>query len=136
MGSVYLVQQLREVPERTPRDLTPVLRYGKLVILIEPSDNASINPEFVRSKVASRMKYFDPTCDHLAWIGGDPMGVVIVTAELLRRGITRFSWLRYTRAKDPQTGAYTDRPDYMPTWVDLTHPPIERAIPDPRRKTS
>lgn len=115
MAEVYLVQQLKEIPGKAVRDLNPVLAYGAITTLIEPGDNPAINSETVRDKVANRLANFNAEVDYLVWVGGDPVGILIVTSELLRRGIKRFCWLRYSFR--------LEKTEYLPVWIDLTRPP-------------
>lgn len=122
-GVVYLVQE-PTVPKATGRvlDITPLLWWGKVRILMERTQVASFRPAQAFVQINERLKTFDPEKDYIAVAGGDSLAVVLVGSVLAQQGHSYFNWLRFERSKlpdgtrDPSSGAYV--PIYVPISLD------------------
>lgn len=129
MPTVYVVHAPRIARDGAMPDLTPAAKFGSLSTLLEAGEHAAMYPDRAREKIAKRMDRFNPEEDFLMWVGGDPVALMIVSAELCRRGILRYTWLRFSRKKDPATGQRTEVPEYYPVIIDVGPvPPISRAL--------
>jgi hypothetical protein len=118
-SQVFLVQE-PTIPKfgGKPLDITPLLWWGKVRVLMERGQQASFRPSQAMVQIHERLKDFNPERDFIAVAGGDTLAVVMVGAILVQLGHSYFFWLRFERTRlpdgtrDPSTGAYT--PIYVP----------------------
>lgn len=118
---VYLVQE-PTVPKYGGKtlDVTPLIWWGKVRILMERSQAASFRPAQARIQIRERLKDFNPEIDYISIAGGDTLAQVLVGAALVEMGHQYFNYLRFERSRlpdgtrDPSSGAY------IPLCVPLT----------------
>lgn len=110
---VYLVQE-PTVPKYSGKtlDVTPLIWWGKVRVLMERNQVASFRPAQARIQLRERLKDFNPEIDYLSIAGGDTLAQVLVGATLLEMGHQFFNYLRFERTRlpdgtrDPSSGAY------------------------------
>lgn len=94
---VYVVQ-----PSIRSRDLSSAQRYGAIHYLIEdPRFQSSLQPGVARRRMEEGLKDFRPEHDYVLFLGGDPLGAVvlgIVLGEMFPG--KKISALRYERERD------------------------------------
>ena len=110
---VYLVQE-PTVPKYGGKtlDVTPLIWWGKVRVLMERNQVASFRPAQARIQLRERLKDFNSEIDYLSIAGGDTLAQVLVGATLLEFGHQFFNSLRFERSRlpdgtrDPSSGAY------------------------------
>lgn len=118
---VYLVQE-PTVPKYGGKtlDVTPLIWWGKVRVLMERTQAASFRPAQARIQLRERLKDFNPEIDYISIAGGDTLAQVLVGATLVESGHQFFNYLRFERSRlpdgtrDPSSGAY------IPLRVPLT----------------
>ncbi len=117
--TVYIAHSPRLSDEGKAPDLSSAARFGAIVSLLERGEHPGLNPEYASRRLKERLEKFDPEKDHILWVMGDPLSLMLITAELIARGVTSFSWLRSSRKLDANKNR-TGEIQYFPTRVDLS----------------
>jgi hypothetical protein len=110
---VYLVQE-PTIPKYSGKtlDVTPLIWWGKVRVLMERNQLASFRPAQARVQLRERLKDFNSEIDYISIAGGDTLAQVLVGATLLEAGHQFFNYLRFERSRlpdgtrDPSSGAY------------------------------
>ncbi len=116
--TVYIAHAPRLSDEGTFPDLSDAARYGAIVSLLERGESPGLNPQYAKRRLRERLSNFDPENDHILWVHGDPLALMLIAFELLARGVPSFSWLRYSRKLD-ENKKRTGEAQYIPTRIDL-----------------
>lgn len=126
---VYLIAQPTVKKNGELPNLRPLAEWGDVRVLVPSGDSPTFNPIRVYDKMEDRLEHYRPGTDYLVWAGGDTLAAVFLGFLMADRGVTKFTWLRYERAKLPD-GTRTDvGAKYMPIEVDLTNPQLQLEIP-------
>jgi hypothetical protein len=117
---VYLVQE-PSVPRGDGKilDISPLLQWGKLVVLMDAGLVASFSPPAALSRVRSKLAAFDHEKDYIAVAGGDNLAVVLVGTVLAEMRAPSFNYLRFERAKNEKGERVLSQGSYRPVIVNL-----------------
>jgi len=65
-------------------DVSPAQEFGEVVFLFDSTQRPepSENPSAARQHILSTLENFDPDDDFIVWAGGDPLGMLLVSAHL------------------------------------------------------
>lgn len=120
---VFLVQGAQTRRSGRMPDLRTLGSYGEIHEIFPAIDMPSLNPVAAAAKAARRLAVFDEKRDYLAWIGGDPIALVIVGGWCHAYGVNA-RWLRGSRVLDAN-GQRTAEYEYRVTEVPVTFPDDE-----------
>ena len=118
--TVYLAHAPRILSNGSIPDLSEAARFGNIATILEAGEAPGLNPEFAKRRIRERLTHFDPRVDHILWVNGDPLALMLIAFELLSQGTSDFSWLRYSRKLD-ESGNRTGESQYFPTRICLGH---------------
>lgn len=118
---VYLIQE-PTIPKHNAKviDITPLLWWGKVRVLMERTQIASFRPAQAYIQVRERLKHFDPNKDYIAVAGGDSLAVMMAGAALAQDGKSFFYYLRFERTRLPDGSRDPSSGSYVPIYVPLT----------------
>lgn len=122
-GIVYIVQDppfvRRPGKAAMTKDLSSAQRYGKLVKILEPGRQSSMEPGRCLMELVKALREFDPINDFLCFPGGDPMSLALAFVALEYNGIREFQYLRWERERDLNGERMTGAGFYVPVKVSL-----------------
>lgn len=101
--TVFFVNEPMQSPRHKPRDITPALEFGEIKYVFTINDESPSRDAAKGVAHAEKiLENFDPLVDHIAWAGGDPYSLVVVSAVLAAKH-EQFSYLTWDRTFDEET---------------------------------
>ncbi len=104
-GVVYLVQHPPAMMRNgvpIEKDLSSAQRYGKVLHILGPRDQASLAPGPCLFKIKKTLRDFNPETDFLCYAGGDPHTLLLVGFALRDLNIRDARFLRWERERDTE----------------------------------
>lgn len=103
-GTVYIVQEpppVRNVHtgKSIMKDLSSAQRYGRLMMLLGSSDQASLTPGPCLFQLQKGLRDFNPNEDYVCFAGGDPMSLALAMLVLRDYGFKEVQTLRWDRER-------------------------------------
>lgn len=122
-GIVYVVQEPRPFFDRVTgvtvsKDLSSAQRYGKIVPLLDSSDQPSITPGPSMFVMQKKLREFNPERDYICYTGGDPMSLALALLTLRDMNYREVQVLRWDRERDTE-GNRKPGGFYVPTITPL-----------------
>jgi hypothetical protein len=111
-STVYLLQE-----PTSDKDLSSAARQGRIVPIMSSNDRPSQNVGATIDKLASHLKYYDPTTDAICFAGGDPIIQFLAGVVLERLGFDEVVFLAWNRERID--GQKTGAGFYMPKRISL-----------------
>jgi hypothetical protein len=70
---VYLISQpsVARTKDNQPKNMEPLYEHGEVVVLVQAGEHPTFQQKRVMRLIRQRLEHFDPTCDTVAWVGGD-----------------------------------------------------------------
>lgn len=120
---VYIVQEPPMIYDRASKrhfskDLSSAQRYGRIVYILGPSDQASLTPGPCMHKLRKELKDFRPDADYICFAGGDPMSLALAMLVLRDMNINTATALRWDRERDT-SGERKNGGFYVPVSTPL-----------------
>jgi hypothetical protein len=114
-------QVLAPQPSIAKKDVSSAHRYGSInYIFADPTYQPSQEPGRAMRYVRQAAMDFDPDHDHVLFLGGDPVGAVMLGAALAQAHPgRRLRMLRWERERDTQGRRIPGAGFYVPTDIPL-----------------
>ena len=93
-------------------DLSGLAQFGEVIHCLPSNASPEKFPTRAMETLTAALMDFDPETDHIVWIGGPTLAVLMVRLVLRDRNIGEVSWLRFQRRLDPTTGRRAETGGY------------------------
>ncbi len=104
--TVFFVNEPVHSNGHKPRNLKPALEFGDIAYVFSINDEyPGRDAEDAVTHAEAVLKNFDPDTDYIAWAGGDPYALVVVSA-VLASWWPQFNFLTYNKRYDKARGEH------------------------------
>lgn len=110
---VYVAHQPSPGPDGRVQRLAEAAEWGEIRFVTTEEERPGLRSKSILQQVRTRLALFRPEVDFVAWIGGDPAGLILTAATLADMGYRDFLYLRWERSQDPITGRRTGKPGFV-----------------------